>query len=191
MEEGKKLKSGTVYKMGIEEQIRQSLKKMASEVGPDHSLLAQVKSVDAENKLCDLYDDDSDLDFYDVRLQPVIDGKQSIVLVPKVDSWVLAVRLEGTDDWAIVWAEQLEKYIVECDNVEFNGGENGGLVNWPDAKAQLDKSNEVLGIIMNTLTTWTPIPNDGGAALKTAFSTAIAGKTLGSFEDLEDTKVKH
>jgi hypothetical protein len=86
---------------------------------------------------------------------------------------------------------EVEEIIINCDKVVYNGGHKGGLVNWPDVKAELDKTNEVVNIIKQTLSTWAPAAGDGGAALKLAFNTAIAGKNTGDFAGKEDNTVKH
>jgi hypothetical protein len=177
--------------MGKEEQVRNLLKKMASDVGPAQTILAVVKSVDEGAFTCDLIDDETELEFFDVRLRPVLDGNSGITLIPKVNAWALAVRIEDGDDWMLIAAGEYSKVLTVCENVVYNGGQKGGLVNWPDAKTQLDKSNQVIGIIMQTLLTWVPSPGDGGAALKTAMTTALAGKSIGTFVNLEDTRVKH
>jgi len=176
--------------MSKEEQIRKLLKIMAGEVGPAVSLLAQVKSVNEATFTCVLTDDDG-LEFTDVLLRPVVDGNESVTLIPKVNTWALAIRMEDGDDWMIISVGEVQKIHTKCDEVVYNGGTNGGLVNWPDAKAQLDKSNAVLQGILTAITSWTPVPSDGGAALKTLLTTNLAGKTMGTFVNLEDTKIKH
>jgi len=177
--------------MTKEQQIRELLKNMAKEVGPECTLLAQVKSVDEAEQTCVLYDDDLEIDFTDVRLRPVLDGNTSLTLVPKVNTWALAVRIEGEDDWMIIAAGEFEKYLMVCDNVVFNGGEKGGLVNWPEVKAELDKTNALVNALKQSLTNWTPVPNDGGAALKIYATAQIGVLTTGDFNGKEDTRVKH
>jgi hypothetical protein len=105
------------------EQIRSLLKTMAAEVGPDFSMLAQVKSVNEEEFTCDLYDEESELDFFDVRLRPVLDEKECLTIIPKVDSWVLAMRIEASEDWMIVavgeadkWRLKIGEAIIEQDS---------------------------------------------------------------------------
>jgi len=112
--------------------IRQRLKEMAAEVGPDCSILAQVKSVNEDEFTCDLYDDDSGLDFFDVRLRPVIDGKEFITIIPKVDSWVLAVRIEDSDDWVVVSIGEAEKITTTIDTMIIEQNANGLLVKKAD-----------------------------------------------------------
>lgn len=164
---------------------------MASEVGPAFTMLAQVKSVDMDAMTCDLHDEESGLDFFDVRLRTVLNGTSSLTIIPKLDTWALAVRVEDTDDWMILAVGEMDKYLVDCDQVVYNGGTNGGLLNWPDAKEQLDKTNQVVQALVDALTGWTPVPSDGGAALKTYATAQLAGKSIGSFDGLEDTKVTH
>jgi hypothetical protein len=173
------------------EQIRQKLKQMAMELGPKSTLLGTVKSVAEAERTCVIYDDDLDIDFEDVRLRPVLDGNDSLVLLPKVNSWALAVRIEDEDDWMLIAAGEFEKILITCDQVVFNDGANGGLVNWPDVKAELDKTNAVVNAIKNSLLNFIPVPGDGGAALKTLATTNVGVLTTGDFNGKEDEKIKH
>lgn len=173
------------------EQIRQKLKQMAMELGPKCTLLGTVKSVNEAERTIVVYDDDLDIDFEDVRLRPVLDGNDSLVLVPKQNTWALAVRIEDDDEWMLIAAGEFEKVLVMCDNVVFNGGEKGGLVNWPEVKAELDKTNAVVNAIKQALTNWIPVAGDGGAALKTYATTAIGSLVVGDYDNKVDDRVKH
>lgn len=166
---------------------------MASEVGPSVSLLAQVKTVDEAGMVCDLYDDENGLDFHDVRLRPVLDNKKSVTLIPKIGSWALAVRIEDSDDWMIVSCGEVEKVLYTCDNVIFNEGLNGGLVNWPEVKAELDKTNELISSLVGVINgSIIPEPGSGSAsALQAALKSALIGKVLGNYDGKEDTKILH
>lgn len=96
--------------MGREEQIRQLLDERAARVGPSPTMLATVKSVDDAEGTCVLWDEETAIDYYDVRLRPVINGKESITIYPKVGSWCLAVRLENTDEWGVVACTEADKW---------------------------------------------------------------------------------
>jgi hypothetical protein len=98
-----------------EEQVRESLGKFAGRFGPVQSLLAVVESVNEADKTCVLVDDDGEK-FFDVRLRPVINGKESMTLFPKVGGWALAVRIEKSDDWMLVMADELTKFRVKIGN---------------------------------------------------------------------------
>lgn len=177
--------------MDKQEQIRQRIKKFASDVGPKGTVLGKVTNLRESELLFDLEDDNSGLTYLDVRLRPVIDASEAITLIPKPNAWALAVRLEDGEDWYAIAFGEVDKVAVKCEQVVFNGGSKGGLVNWPDAKVQLDKTNEVVSAILTAINSWVPVPTDGGAAFKTALTTALTGKAVGVFTGLEDTKVKH
>ena len=173
------------------EEIRLRLKQMASELGPKVSLLGTVKSVDEEEQTCVIYDDDLEIDFDEVRLRPVLDGTVSLKMVPKVNAWALAIRIEDEGEFMLIAAGEYDKVILNCDNIVFNGGDNGGMVNWPAVKTELDKTNAVVNALKNSLTGWTPVPNDGGAALKVYATTQLGALAVGDYSDKEDEKVKH
>lgn len=113
--------------MEYPEQIRERLRQMASEVGPDNTLIGKVSSVNEGELVCDMKDDDG-LEFYDVRLQPVIDGEQAFTLVPKVGSWAVAIRLEDSDDFFLIAATQLDKWRLNVGEAIIEQTESGLLV---------------------------------------------------------------
>lgn len=94
--------------MPTAEQIRKRLEQMAKNDGPAVSNIAKVKTVDEQKGTCVLIDEDGQ-EILDVRLRPVLTDKKSFVLVPKVGSYVLAVRIEDDDDWMVLAADEIEK----------------------------------------------------------------------------------
>ncbi|MES2238855.1 MAG: hypothetical protein V4497_01220 [Bacteroidota bacterium] len=123
--------------MPTPEQLRESLAEMAKKHGPAVSNIAKVKSVDEAKAICVLVDED-DQEFFNVRLRPVLSDKKSFILVPKVGSYVLAVRVEDDEDWMVIAADEIEKigYYVGDTILELTdklhvsaGGENlAGLI---------------------------------------------------------------
>ncbi|GIZ10289.1 hypothetical protein [Flavobacterium sp. UMI-01] len=102
--------------MATPEQIREKLKEMAKNDGPAVSNIAKVKSVDETKATCVLVDEDGQ-EFFDVRLRPVLSDKKSFILVPKVGSYVLAVRVEDDEDWMVIAGDEIEKvgyYVGDC-----------------------------------------------------------------------------
>lgn len=124
--------------MATPEQIRKAMENMAKGHGPAVSNIAIVKSVDETQAVCVLIDED-DQEFYNVRLRPVLSGNKSFILVPKVGTYVLAIRVEDDEDWMVIAADEVEKVgyyvgdsILELTdklNVEAGGETLGGLVN--------------------------------------------------------------
>ena len=84
---------------------------------------------------------------------------------------------------------------VEVSNsidVILNTGSNGGMVKVNSLVSKLNTVESDLNNLKTVLSTWVPVPNDGGAALKTA-AASWAGQTLTPTQasDLENNKVKH
>jgi hypothetical protein len=123
--------------MATPEQIRAGFKRMAKQDGPAVTNIAKVKSVDENKATCILVDED-DQEIYDVRLRPVLSGNKSFILVPKVGTYVLAVRVEDDEDWMIIAADEVTKVgyyvgktIFELEdkvNIEAGGESLGGLI---------------------------------------------------------------
>lgn len=141
-------------------------------------------------------------DLFDVRLKASIDeGEDGIVITPALESSVLVAIIGNDPDTATVvkWSE-IDKirgkigdttFEISTNGVVINGGNNGGLINIQTLIEELAKTNDVVTTIVDSLTGWTPVANDGGAALKTHFGGAISGKEVGDFSNMEDEKVKH
>ena len=96
--------------MATEEQIRNGLQELAKRFGPQVSNIATVKSVNENEATCVLIDEDGQ-EYVDVRLRPVLTGKQSFLQIPKVGTQVLAVRIEDDDAWMILAHDETEKFL--------------------------------------------------------------------------------
>jgi len=114
------------------EQIRIGLEEMAKKHGPTMSNIAKVKSVDETKAICTLEDEDGQL-IFNVRLRAVLTGKKSILLLPKIGSYVFTIRIEDEDEWLIIACDEVEKMgyyvgdtLIELtDKVQISaGGEN-------------------------------------------------------------------
>jgi hypothetical protein len=123
------------------EQIRNGLKEMAKAHGPTVSNIAKVKSVNESAATCELEDEDGQL-IFDVRLRPVLNGKKSVLLIPKVGSFVLAVRIEDDEDWMIIGYDEITNYKLIINNCELQIDKDGFL---------LKKENETLKKLMSDL----------------------------------------
>lgn len=114
------------------ENIREQLQQMAGSVGPAVSNIAKVKSVDESKATCTLEDEDGQ-EILEVRLRPVLSGKKSFLQIPKVGSFVLAIRIEDDSDWMIISCDEVEKFVWNTPQAEVEisdkihieaGGEN-------------------------------------------------------------------
>lgn len=96
--------------MATKEQIRNSLIEMAQSYAPPVTNIAIVKSVDEAEGTCVLIDED-DQEFLEVRLKPVLSDNKSFLQIPKVGTYVLAVRVEDDDDWMVIACDEVEKFL--------------------------------------------------------------------------------
>lgn len=113
--------------MGLHEDIREALFNLAAKVGPRPSLLATVKRVDEDKMTCTLEDDDG-VEFYQVRLRPVLDGKEALTIFPKPGAWALALRVENDDDWVIVATGEADKWRLKIAETVLEQDKSGLLV---------------------------------------------------------------
>lgn len=125
------------------ELIRQGLQHLGKKVGPVQTMLAQVESIDEDAATCVL--DEDGLLVNDVRLRPVLNGKESITIYPKPGCWVLAVRIEDDEDWMVVAADEVDKYRLKVGDTELEV-KDGFLV-----KRGEDTLKEVLQLIIEAV----------------------------------------
>jgi hypothetical protein len=117
----------------------------------------------------------------DVRL--LAGDGNGLTYIPKVGSVVIVKMISDVSGFVAMFSQ--------LDNIQFLDGSFGGLTKTPELKIQLDKTKEVVDAIKDSLTNWTTVPNDGGAALKTFFAGQIAGKNTGDYSDIENDKITH
>lgn len=96
--------------MATPEQIRLALAGLAKSQAPAVSNIARVKSVNESEATCVLIDED-DQEFLDVRLKPVLSDNKSFLQIPKIGTFVLAVRVEDDDDWMVISCDEVDKFL--------------------------------------------------------------------------------
>jgi hypothetical protein len=101
---------------------------MAEMHGPEHSLIALVQSVNEQECTCILEDEDGQ-EFFDVRLTPIVSNKKSFFQLPKLQSYALAIRLENTDEWCLIWASEVDEFVLKSKSAELNLGDKITLKN--------------------------------------------------------------
>lgn len=187
--------------MSRRDKIRTGIELLALRALPQQLRLGTVKAVDEEAQTCTVEVEEG-YTLYDVRLTPVAGA--SVVPIPAVGSWALAAAIENDESFTyMVSASALDKLRAKIgdvtvevtgDGVTLNGGDLGGLVK---VNALVDDLNAIKRDLNNLKTVfqgWTPVAQDGGAALKTALTTAAWPTTkleTTKASDLEDDKIKH
>lgn len=109
--------------MDKQEQIRSALRKFTA---PETAtILAIVTSVDEGEKTVVLKDDQTGDKFFDVRLRPVIDGKDFLTIIPKIGTWCLAIRIEDDNEWVVLAVAEAAKYSIKIGETEFKQNASG------------------------------------------------------------------
>lgn len=180
--------------MASESEIIQRLKGIAASYAPAVSNIAKVKSVNVDQCTCVLIDDDGQ-EFFDVRLRPVTGKNKGYLPVPRRGSFVLAVRVEDSEDWAVVASEEIERMelivgdmnvrITE-DEIIINGGKLGGMVKISELTSRLNK----LVSLFNSHTH--QVNTSGSAVAQTGIATAPTSfAQMFKASDYEDINLKH
>lgn len=147
-------------------------------------MAAKVTSVDGDTCTVDI----DGMAVEDVRLRAVADGgADGVLMVPTVGSYVVVADLGEANlsvPVVVAWSA--------VERVEFRGGENGGLVNIGPMVDKLNALEDEVNGLKQAIASWAPVPNDGGAALKTALATWADGQLAKTQAgDLEDENFKH
>lgn len=183
--------------------IKDTIKQLAGTFNKDIVAFVEctVSSVDIDSQTCDCVaiSDNAETEIPNVRLSA--EANDGIIIIPKVDSTVI-VGLSSRIGAFVAMFEDLDSYqiainettfLIQDGLTQFNDGSFGGLTKTQELKTQIDKTNEVVNIILTILTGSTVNEPGNGApsALQAALGAALAGKQVGDFSDIENDKVTH
>lgn len=144
-----------------------------------------VDSVNKDARTCDCtaITGDAITDIASVQLMTEVgDG---LLLLPTVNSTVIVAITTRNTAFVLMYSD--------IDSIVMRGGLLGGLIKIDDLVKAITTIQKDLNSIKQVFsTTWTPVPNDGGAALKAAAAT-WAAQTITQTQrtDLENTKITH
>ena len=168
--------------MSTTRELRDAIREMVKVELP-YTVLCTVAAVDLDDMLCDCEPLDEGGNILDVKLMSA--NEKGFLIVPKVGSTVLVSFMSEETGYISMFSE--------VDEIQLNSDTFGGLVKVSDLVGKMNAIENDLNDIKQVFSTsWTPVPNDGGAALKTAAAT-WAGSTFTPTTDseLENTTVKH
>ncbi len=144
-----------------------------------------AKDVDKVKRTCTFVPAGDEAESLDVRFQPLMGSVRGLAIIP-VEGSAIAVTFVNQYTGIVVGAEDIDEII-------YQGGENGGLINIETLKTELAKNN---AIITNLLTVLNGVPiteagNGAVSALQAVLSTAVEGLPVGDFNGMEDKLFKH
>lgn len=153
-----------------------------------------VKSVDTGKKTAMValthYDDGMAVE---VLLTATKSSAEGLIVYPAVDSDIIVADVDGDGIYTVVRYGKITKIeVASAIDVLINNGENGGLVKVNELVTKLNNLENDVNNLKTVFSSWTPVPNDGGAALKavvTSWSGASLTPTMAN--DLQNNKVKH
>lgn len=143
----------------------------------------------------------NNIEFFDVPVRVLISKQASFLEIPKKDSHcLLTFRDSNQNRPQIMEVDECEKILVKIGDQSleisengfiFNEGKNDGLIKINQLITKLNTIENDLNLVKNIFTSWAPVPNDGGAALKAAIST-WSGQLLQLSQktDIENDKIK-
>ncbi len=128
-------------------------------------------------------------------------GARTIDCQPLDETAPIVGLVEGTPLGAVLLADELEELNVQIgdqqisitrEGITLNEGKLGGIIKIADLTSKINTLEREFNTLKQVLTSWTPVPQDGGASLK-ASAASWAGRQLQLTQqsDYEDTKVKH
>ncbi|OWP80254.1 hypothetical protein BWK63_11985 [Flavobacterium covae] len=164
------------------EEFRKRFQDLASQYGPAVSNIAKVKAIDKENWICTLEDEDGQ-EIPAVRLRPVQSSNKSILLLPSIGSYVLAVRIEDDEDWLVIACDKLEKVGIYVEETLLEIDKEGFL---------LKKENESLKAILSDLVSYIKAMSFTVSTTGTATAQSGATQILNNSADFEtiETRLK-
>lgn len=151
---------------------------------PKTAILYQGVVRSVEDRTCSVEVDG--LEIPDVRLRATTSTEdEELLITPAIGSGVIVGSLTGDITELIVLS------IDRAETITLHGGRQGGLVLIRNLVDRLNALEDDLNSLKQALSSWTPIPNDGGASLKAGIG-AWFGQRLSKTQvtDLENNKIK-
>lgn len=159
----------------------------------------QVISLDEERLTVDVQPDDNEAaPLLQVACNVLQDGTgNGVFVLPENGANVLVVAIGN--EYYMLQTDKVKKVWMSTEGVSMEMGEfialndaEEGIPMLPKLREEIDKINAFLEEIRQVFNSWTPVPNDGGAALKAQMTSALSGLQLAdlSNEQVGNPKVK-
>jgi hypothetical protein len=180
--------------MDPEHAISEAFENAFKVLGRDHTIFeGKVISVDpvAFTAAVQVGDSVSNVIYDPVYLEVLTNTQGSFLCIPSVGSYVvLCFRDANLARGQILKTDSADKYIANPKLWQFGDGTNGGLPMVNPLTEHLNTLENDRNNLKDAIAAWTPVPNDGGAALKIALATWLGVEiTPTQVEDLANPKV--
>lgn len=174
-----------------------------------YSVVGKCKNISESDRTCDVEPLDGSAEILGVRLQASISSHKGVVFIPKDKSEVLVTFINKDTGFVSVYSE-IAKVVgvleddgevdlkvkdtrlqMNKDGIVLNGGQLEGLPVLAKVVDRLNLIEKDINKAKLAFTSWTPTPQDGGAALKGSAASWF-GQQLQSTtkNDIKNDKVK-
>lgn len=155
-----------------------------------YSQFGTVKDIDETKRTCTFVPAGDDAERPNVRLQAINSSTEGIVAIPKVGSSV-AVSFVNKNTGFVCLTSEVDKILIDTDLIEFNGGENGGLVKAGELVSKVNNLENKVNTMIGLFNSHTHIASSFGAPTTPPPTLVTGTLTLTLNTDLESTEVKH
>lgn len=177
--------------------IKQSLKDLMNT--GDVIFPVTVKSIDEDACTIDVETAEG-MEIFEVKLRAVKTEKYGCIIFPKKYTTVQICRINDDNDYLMLHADEVEKIYwkiedmtleVTKDGFVFNGGDKKGMVLLEKTVERLNKIEQDINNLKTAFSGWSPVSQDGGAALKVATGSWFGQQLVKTVNnDIENTKIK-
>lgn len=197
--------------------LRNIIRQLAQPDGETVALVCTVDAVDKSARTIDCSPINESAPLLGVNLQANQGVDFGVCIFPEVGSYVVVGFVADGAAGVVLLTEKIESAeivigkssaVMDADGlridvegisarldknaVTFNGGNLGGLVSVEDLTKRLNIIENDINKLKTAVAAWTPVPQDGGGALKTAVSSWVGAQlTPTKRDDYENKKVKH
>ena len=167
-----------------------------------YSKQCTVTSIDVNKRICNCAPVDGSAEIVEVSLEadiainssdePKDSHPKGFFIVPKLNSLV-TVSFTSKGNGFLSSYTEIEDVIIKSTSFTFNDGSYGGLIKVSDLIDRLKEYEDLFTQLKTDLNAWTPVPQDGGLALKTILISGFLTKTVPSsnVSEFENDKIVH
>ncbi len=196
--------------------IKNLIRQLAQPDGETVALVCTVDAVDKTARTIDCTPINEGAPLLGVNLQANQEADYGLCLFPEVGSYVIVGFVADGAAGVVLTTEKIEAAEVVIgdnsafidtdgirlktanmsadfnpDNIILNGGNLNGLPIIDDLTARLNTIEKDINSLKSVFSSWTPAPQDGGAALKAAAASwAASSLAITKNSDYENTKIK-
>lgn len=199
--------------------LKEAIRLLAQGERQTVSLVCKVDAVDIATRTVDCTPLDESAPLLGVNLQANQGSDYGIVVFPKVGSFVVVGFVSDGNAAVVLLTDEIEsveivfkdavKIAADKDGIQLqisgtsakltkegislNGDSCGGMVKVAELTKKINGIEQDINNLKSLFAGWTPVVQDGGAALKTAVCTSWANTMLSLTQtnELENEKVKH